>query len=77
MTLKEKLRYGAIAGLALALLLFVCFNWEWVPINIIVMQVQMPKALLIILSFLAGVGMMWLWGLIKPRFAAKKDPGAP
>jgi uncharacterized integral membrane protein len=75
MTLKEKLRFGAIAAIVLSLLLFICFNWQWVPINIIIMEVNMPKALLVILSFLAGVGMMWLWALIRPKFAEKKETG--
>lgn len=70
MTLKEKLRYGMIAGVVLVVLLFVVFNFQTVQVNVILGTIDMPKAIVILGSFGAGVGVTWLWNVLKK----KKDP---
>ena len=72
MTLKQKVRYGSLAALALLLIFFIGSNRTSHPINIIVGEVSMPMAFVIILSFLGGAGMMWLWLMLKPKFSGKK-----
>jgi uncharacterized integral membrane protein len=68
MTLKEKLRWAGIVAIGVVLALFVAFNFDRVPINIIVGKVELPKALIILLSFGLGAGGMWLWMVLRPKF---------
>jgi len=76
MTLKEKVRLGAIAGLVLLLLLFILFNTNSVPVNIIVGRVSMPAGFLVILSALAGAAATWLWMVLRSRKPKEGEPKA-
>lgn len=76
MTMREKIRYAALAAIVLLVLLFIFFNLESTKVNIIIANIEMRKAFVIIGSFLAGVGVMALWGLLKPKFKGSGDPDA-
>ena len=76
MSLRDKLRYGALAGIVLVVVLFIFFNLEPTTVNIIIAKIEMRKAFVIIGSFLAGIGVMALWGLLKPKFKGAGDPDA-
>jgi hypothetical protein len=76
MTLKEKLRYAALSVIVLLVLLFIGFNLAVVDVNIIIANLRMRMAFVIIGSFLAGVGAMALWGLLKPKLKGSGDPDA-
>lgn len=67
MTLKEKVRYGGIAAIAIALLLFVLFNLDAVRVNIILGEVRVPIGILVVFSAACGAGGMWLVMLVRPR----------
>jgi uncharacterized integral membrane protein len=66
MSLKDKLRWGLIAAISVTVLLFIFFNLESVPINIIIGRVSMPVAFVVIFNFLLGAGAMGIWNLLKP-----------
>ncbi|NUN49998.1 MAG: LapA family protein [Candidatus Brocadiae bacterium] len=66
MTLKDKIRWGTIAVVSIIVLLFIFFNLESVPINIIIGRVSMPVAFVVIFNFMLGAGTMWVWGVLRP-----------
>ncbi|MEK7468219.1 MAG: hypothetical protein AAB074_12465 [Planctomycetota bacterium] len=76
MTMRDKLRYAALSVIVLLVLLFICFNLEAVDVNIIIANIRMRKAFVIIGSFMAGAGVILLWGLLKPKFKGSGDPDA-
>jgi uncharacterized integral membrane protein len=71
MSMRDKLRWAAIAAAGLLLLLFVCFNLEKVDVNIIVASVRMRIAFVILFSAGLGAGATAAWFVMKARSRPK------
>lgn len=76
MSARDKVRYGALAGILLVVLFFIFSNLEVIKVNIIIAKIEMRQAFVIIGSFLAGVGVMALWSFLRPKFKGSGDPDA-
>jgi len=67
----SKIKLVLVGVLLILILVAVMANWENVEVNLLVARVPMPKALLLLVTFLVGVGTgaltPWRWALKSER----------
>lgn len=71
-SLLAKLRIAGLVIAAALVLIVVARNWEPVTIDLFRKKVDLPKSMLVVLTFLFGVAVGLLLGFIRP-WRKKKD----
>jgi uncharacterized integral membrane protein len=66
MSLLPKLRIAALAVAGILLVFVVSKNWKPTEVDLILLQSEMPVAILIILTFLFGIGVGVLLAFLRP-----------
>lgn len=53
--------------IAIALLIFMVQNFETVQVNLLLWTVELPRAVMILLVFVAGILLGWLMGTLRSK----------